>query len=271
MSRAGYSAAALVAGGVLTLALVASAQAQQPAPAARPKRRPAAQRGEPVAADGAPIGQKTIVDAVWAALSQGDPTPLAAIGRQLPMLTGELRAYVLAAGREGQRVYKDLQKFIKDFDAKERDAQRRIDEQNKTGEEIAGKVGGLIAVVATAAATANAVPIVGQVVSAVLALGLAIATAITEGFKIEKRSGADQVRDAYEGITVFLGLGAEAPTGPYEDALRELKSKVTVDPVAFALPLVPPRTAFPFAPTYNAFREAARELHLYPEGGTNGP
>lgn len=266
MSRTGYTAAALLAGGLLAVVLLGSADAEEPVRKARaPKKAPPP--GVPLDVTGAVISQKSIIDAVWASLTQGDPTPLAAIGRQLPMLTGELRAYVLAAGREGQRVYKSIQSYIKDFDAKARDAEKALEGKNREGEVIAGGVTGAIAAVAAAAATANAVPVVGQVVSAVLALGLAIGVALTEGFKIEKRSGADQVRDAYEGIQTFFGLGVDAPTGPYDDVLKELKSKVTVDPVAFALPQVPQRTAFPFAPSYNAFREAARELHLYPEGG----
>lgn len=264
MTRTAYTVGALLAGGLLAVVLLDSAEAEPVRKARAPRKAPPP--GVPLDVTGAVISQKSIIDAVWASLTQGDPTPLAAIGRQLPMLTGELRAYVLAAGREGQRVYKSIQSFIKDFDAKARDAERALEGGNRQGEVIAGGVTGVIAAVATAAATANAVPVVGQVVSAVLALGLAIGVALTEGFKIEKRSGADQVRDAYEGISTFLGLGVDPPTGAYDDVLKELKSKVTVDPVAFALPLVPPRTAFPFAPSYNAFREAARELHLYPEG-----
>lgn len=266
MSQGDYRAAALVGGGVLLVALLASAQAEaRPARAPRP-RKPATPPGVPVDVTGAEIGQKSIVDAVWASLTQGDPTPLAAIARQLPALTGELRAYVLAAGREGQRVYKDLQAYIKDFDTKAREAEAAINSQNHEGEVIAGGVTGVIGAVAAAAAAANAVPVVGQVVSAVLALGLAIGVALTEGFKIERRKAADQVRDGYEGVNVFFGLGVAAPTGPYDDVFKELKSYVTRDPVAFALPAVPQRTAFPFAPMYNAFREAATELHLYAPG-----
>lgn len=214
------------------------------------------------------IGQKDIADAVWASVQDGDPIPLAAIARQLQRLPGPLQAYLLAASREVNRAYKDLQAWKRDFDKAQREAQAGRGKAQKEGEAGAGAAVGVVAAVATAAATANAVPVVGQVVSALMALGLAIGTAIAEANALPVRTAEDQVRPGYEGRTVFWGFPVEAPENPYADPYLTLKQAVVQDEVAFSLPAVPQRTRFDFAPRLAAFQEAAHELGLYPEDRT---
>ena len=214
------------------------------------------------------IGQKDIADAVWASVKDGDPIPLAAIARQLKRLPGPLQAYLLAASREVNRVYKDLQAWKREFDQAQREAQAGRGKAQKEGVAVAGAAVGVVAAVATAAATANAVPVVGQVVSALMALGLAIGTAIAEANALPVRNAEDQVRPGYEGRNVFWGFPVEAPENPYADPYLALKQAVVQDDVAFSLPKVPLRTRFDFAPRLAAFQEAAHELGLYPEDRT---
>lgn len=218
-------------------------------------------------ADGG-IGQKEIADAVWASVNAGDPMPLASIARKLRKLSGPLQAYLLASSREVKGYYKDLVAWKRDFDRAQKEAEAQRGKDRKEGNEAAGVTVGVVAAVATAAAAANAVPVVGQVVSAVLALGLAIGTAITEANKLPVRNADDQVRPGYEGTRVFWGFAVEAPENPYEDPYLKLKQAVVQDDVAFSLPAVPARTRFDFAPRLAAFQEAAHELGLYPEDGT---
>jgi hypothetical protein len=214
------------------------------------------------------VGQKEIADAVWASVNAGDPVPLAAIARRLKTLPGPLQAYLLACSREVKRYYKDLVAWKRDFDRAQKEAEAQRSKARKEGDEAAGATVGVIAAVATAAAAANAVPVVGQVVSAVLALGLAIGTAITEANKLPVRKAEDQVRPGYEGSRVFWGFAVEAPEDPYENPYLKLKQAVVQDAVAFSLPAVPARTRFDFAPRLAAFQDAAHELGLYPEDGT---
>lgn len=214
------------------------------------------------------VGQKEIADAVWASVNAGDPIPLAAIARRLKTLPGPLQAYLLACSREVKRYYKDLVAWKRDFDRAQKEAEAQRSKARKEGDEAAGATAGVIAAVATAAAAANAVPVVGQVVSAVLALGLAIGTAITEANKLPVRKAEDQVRPGYEGSRVFWGFAVEAPEDPYENPYLKLKQAVVQDAVAFSLPAVPARTRFDFAPRLAAFQDAAHELGLYPEDGT---
>jgi len=214
------------------------------------------------------IGQKEIADAVWASVNAGDPIPLASIARRLQQLSGPLQAYLLASSREVKRYYQDLVAWKRDFDRAQKEAEAQRGKSRKEGNEAAGAAVGVVAAVATAAAAANAVPVVGQVVSAVLALGLAIGTAITEANKLPVRKAEDQVRPGYEGSRVFWGFAVEAPENPYEDPYLRLKQAVVQDAVAFSLPAVPARTRFDFAPRLAAFQEAAHELGLYPEDGT---
>jgi hypothetical protein len=214
------------------------------------------------------VGQKEIADAVWASVNAGDPIPLAAIARRLKTLPGPLQAYLLACSREVKRYYKDLVAWKRDFDRAQKEAEAQRSKARKEGDEAAGATVGVIAAVATAAAAANAVPVVGQVVSAVLALGLAIGTAITEANKLPVRKAEDQVRPGYEGSRVFWGFAVEAPEDPYENPYLKLKQAVVQDAVAFSLPAVPARTRFDFAPRLAAFQDAAHELGLYPEDGT---
>ena len=232
--------------------------------------------GDPASApekgDAAPgdvgIGQKEIADAVWASIKGGDPIPLASIARRLRKLPGPLQAYLLACSREVKRYYKDLIAWKRDFDRAQKEAEAQRSKARKEGDEAAGATVGVIAAVATAAAAANAIPVVGQVVSAVLALGLAIGTAITEANKLPVRKAEDQVRPGYEGSRVFWGFAVEAPEDPYENPYLKLKQAVVQDAVAFSLPAVPARTRFDFAPRLAAFQDAAHELGLYPEDGT---
>lgn len=278
MNRSGYQLAALSGLALAGLALASSsAGAAEPAQSANPAEPPAvpvsppsAQPTPPPVPSTGPLpAQKGIVDAVWAN-AQGDPTSLAAIARQLVMFPGPLRAYVLAATREGQLVYKDQAAWIRDFNAQQTTADKARADDRATGEKVAGTTAAVVAAVGTAAAVANAVPIVGQVISAALALSLAVAVAITEGYKLPVRTGEDQIHDAYEGLTVFYGL-SWAPNAPDDlgDPIPDgkipftLKRAVIQDPVAFLLPQVPLRTAFPFAPSLQSFREAAHELKLY--------
>lgn len=214
------------------------------------------------------VGQKEIADAVWASVNAGDPIPLAAIARRLPKLSGPLQAYLLACSREVKRYYKDLVAWKREFDRAQNEAEAQRSKARKEGDEAAGATVGVIAAVATAAAAANAVPVVGQVVSAVLAVGLAIGTAITEANKLPVRKAEDQVRPGYEGSRVFWGFAVEAPEDPYENPYLKLKQAVVQDAVAFSLPAVPARTRFDFAPRLAAFQDAAHELGLYPEDGT---
>lgn len=214
------------------------------------------------------IGQKELADAVWASVNAGDPIPLASIARRLQKLPGPLQAYLLASSREVKGYYKDLVSWKRDFDRAQKEAEAQRGKARKEGYEAAGATVGVIAAVATAAAAANAVPVVGQVVSAVLALGLAIGTAITEANKLPVRKAEDQVRPGYEGSRVFWGFAVEAPENPYEDPYLRLKQAVVQDAVAFSLPAVPARTRFDFAPRLAAFQQAAHELGLYPEDGT---
>lgn len=214
------------------------------------------------------VGQKEIADAVWASVNAGDPIPLAAIARRLKTLPGPLQAYLLACSREVKRYYKDLVAWKRDFDRAQKEAEAQRSKARKEGDEAAGATVGVIAAVATAAAAANAVPVVGQVVSAVLALGLAIGTAITEANKLPVRKAEDQVRPGYEGSRVFWGFAVEAPEDPYENPYLKLKQAVVQDAVAFSLPAVAARTRFDFAPRLAAFQDAAHELGLYPEDGT---
>ena len=214
------------------------------------------------------VGQKEIADAVWASVNAGDAIPLAAIARRLKTLPGPLQAYLLACSREVKRYYKDLVAWKRDFDRAQKEAEAQRSKARKEGDEAAGATVGVIAAVATAAAAANAVPVVGQVVSAVLALGLAIGTAITEANKLPVRKAEDQVRPGYEGSRVFWGFAVEAPEDPYENPYLKLKQAVVQDAVAFSLPAVPARTRFDFAPRLAAFQDAAHELGLYPEDGT---
>ena len=214
------------------------------------------------------VGQKEIADAVWASVNAGDPIPLAAIARRLKTLPGPLQAYLLACSREVKRYYKDLLAWKRDFDRAQKEAEAQCSKARKEGDEAAGATVGVIAAVATAAAAANAVPVVGQVVSAVLALGLAIGTAITEANKLPVRKAEDQVRPGYEGSRVFWGFAVEAPEDPYENPYLKLKQAVVQDAVAFSLPAVAARTRFDFAPRLAAFQDAAHELGLYPEDGT---
>ena len=214
------------------------------------------------------VGQKEIADAVWASVNAGDPIPLAAIARRLKTLPGPLQAYLLACSREVKRYYKDLVAWKRDFDRAQKEAEAQRSKARKEGDEAAGATVGVIAAVATAAAAANAVPVVGQVVSAVLALGLAIGTAITEANKLPVRKAEDQVRPGYEGSRVFWGFAVEAPEDPYENPYLKLKQAVVQDAVAFRLPAVAARTRFDFAPRLAAFQDAAHELGLYPEDGT---
>lgn len=214
------------------------------------------------------VGQKEIADAVWASVNAGAPIPLAAIARRLKTLPGPLQAYLLACSREVKRYYKDLVAWKRDFDRAQKEAEAQRSKARKEGDEAAGATVGVIAAVATAAAAANAVPVVGQVVSAVLALGLAIGTAITEANKLPVRKAEDQVRPGYEGSRVFWGFAVEAPEDPYENPYLKLKQAVVQDAVAFSLPAVPARTRFDFAPRLAAFQDAAHELGLYPEDGT---
>lgn len=214
------------------------------------------------------VGQKEIADAVWASVNAGDPVPLAAIARRLKTLPGPLQAYLLACSREVKRYYKDLVAWKRDFDRAQKEAEAQRSKARKEGDEAAGATVGVIAAVATAAAAANAVPVVGQVVSAVLAVGLAIGTAITEANKLPVRKAEDQVRPGYEGSRVFWGFAVEAPEDPYENPYLKLKQAVVQDAVAFSLPAVPARTRFDFAPRLAAFQDAAHELGLYPEDGT---
>lgn len=214
------------------------------------------------------VGQKEIADAVWASVNAGDPVPLAAIARRLKTLPGPLQAYLLACSREVKRYYKDLVAWKRDFDRAQKEAEAQRSKARKEGDEAAGATVGVIAAVATAAAAANAVPVVGQVVSAVLALGLAIGTAITEANKLPVRKAEDQVRPGYEGSRVFWGFAVEAPEDPYENPYLKLKQAVVQDAVAFSLPAVAARTRFDFAPRLAAFQDAAHELGLYPEDGT---
>ena len=214
------------------------------------------------------VGQKEIADAVWASVNAGAPIPLAAIARRLKTLPGPLQAYLLACSREVKRYYKDLVAWKRDFDRAQKEAEAQRSKARKEGDEAAGATVGVIAAVATAAAAANAVPVVGQVVSAVLAVGLAIGTAITEANKLPVRKAEDQVRPGYEGSRVFWGFAVEAPEDPYENPYLKLKQAVVQDAVAFSLPAVPARTRFDFAPRLAAFQDAAHELGLYPEDGT---
>jgi hypothetical protein len=214
------------------------------------------------------VGQKEIADAVWASVNAGDPIPLAAIARRLKTLPGPLQAYLLACSREVKRYYKDLVAWKREFDRAQNEAEAQRSKARKEGDEAAGATVGVIAAVATAAAAANAVPVVGQVVSAVLALGLAIGTAITEANKLPVRKAEDQVRPGYEGSRVFWGFAVEAPEDPYENPYLKLKQAVVQDAVAFSLPAVAARTRFDFAPRLAAFQDAAHELGLYPEDGT---
>lgn len=214
------------------------------------------------------VGQKEIADAVWASVNAGDPIPLAAIARRLKTLPGPLQAYLLACSREVKRYYKDLVAWKREFDRAQNEAEAQRSKARKEGDEAAGATVGVIAAVATAAAAANAVPVVGQVVSAVLAVGLAIGTAITEANKLPVRKAEDQVRPGYEGSRVFWGFAVEAPEDPYENPYLKLKQAVVQDAVAFSLPAVAARTRFDFAPRLAAFQDAAHELGLYPEDGT---
>lgn len=214
------------------------------------------------------VGQKEIADAVWASVNAGDPIPLAAIARSLKTLPGPLQAYLLACSREVKRYYKDLVAWKRDFDRAQKEAEAQRSKARKEEDEAAGATVGVIAAVATAAAAANAVPVVGQVVSAVLALGLAIGTAITEANKLPVRKAEDQVRPGYEGSRVFWGFAVEAPEDPYENPYLKLKQAVVQDAVAFSLPAAAARTRFDFAPRLAAFQDAAHELGLYPEDGT---
>lgn len=214
------------------------------------------------------IGQKDIADAVWVNLTAGDPVPLAAIARQLKRLPAPLQAYLLAASREVQRFYKDLQAWKRDFDRTQREAATSRGKDRKEGEAIAGAAAGVVAAVATAAIAANAVPGVGQVVSALMALGLAIGTAIVEANALPVRKAEDQIHPGYEGLNVFWGFPVEAPETPYANPYLALKQALVQDYVAFSLPAVPRRTRFDFAPRLSAFQQAAHELGLYPEDRT---
>lgn len=214
------------------------------------------------------IGQKQIADAVWASVRDGDPVPLASIVRQLKQIPGPMQAYLLAASREVNRYYKDLQAWKRDFDKAQQEALAKRGKERKEGEAIAGATAGVITAVAAAAAAANAVPVVGQVVSALMALGLAIGTAVAEANALPVRKAEEQVRPGYEGVTAFWGFPVEAPENPYANPYLALKQAVVQDEVAFSLPAVPPRTRFDFAPRLAAFQEAAHEMSLYPEDPT---
>ena len=214
------------------------------------------------------IGQKQIADAVWASVSAGNPIPLAAIARQLKKLPGPLQAYVMAASLEVKQYYNDLVAWKRDFDRAQSAGAAQRGKDGKSGTAVAGAAVGVVSAVAVAAAAANAVPVVGQVVSAILALGLAVATAIVEANPLPVRKAEDQVRPGYEGVRVFRGLAVDPPAGPYDDPYRILKQAVVQDSVAFSLPAVPPRTPFDFAPRLAAFQEAAHQLSLYAEDGT---
>lgn len=280
MKYQGLAVAGVAAVGLLLLSSTASAsedstregQSEPPKPPEPkpPEPKPADDSGDrPTGLDllGEPIAQKTIVDAVWASVTKGDPTPLATVARQLSALPGPVRAYVLAASREGPKVYKETQRWIKEFTADQEDKAAQRDKDAKDGKAVATATTTAIAAVAAAAASANAVPVVGQVVSAVLALGLAIAVALTEAYKLPERRAEDQIRSGYEGVSVFFGLGIDPDPNPNVDTRYVLRRRVVLDEVAFALPSVPQRTEFPFTPSYLAFKEAAVELRLY-QGNT---
>lgn len=280
MKYKGLAVAGVAAVGLLLLASSASASEDSsggdrsappkpPAPEPPPKETTEDDGDRPTGLDllGEPIAQKTIVDAVWASVTKGDPTPLATVARQLSALPPPVRAYVLAASREGPKVYKETQQWIKAFTADQKEKAAQRDKEIGEAETAAKVTTTAIAAVAAAAASANAVPVVGQVVSAVLALGLAIAVALTEKYKLPERRAEDQIRSGYEGVTVFFGLGIDPDPNPNVDTRYVLRRRVVLDEVAFALPSVPQRAEFPFAPSYLAFKEAAEELRLY-QGNT---
>ncbi len=275
MKYQGLAVAGVAAVGLLLLTSTAGASedasgGNRSEPRKPPPAEPADESGDrPTGLDllGDPIAQKTIVDAVWASVTKGDPTPLARVTTQLSALPGPVRAYLLAAAREGPKVYKETQQWIKQFTADQKEKAAQRDKAANEDKAIGSATVTAIAAVAAAAASANAVPVVGQVVSAVLALGLAIAVALTEKYKLPERRAEDQIRSGYEGVSVFFGLGIDPDSNPNVDTRYVLRRRVVLDEVAFALPEVPQRTEFPFAPSYLAFKEAAEELRLY-QGNT---
>lgn len=203
----------------------------------------------------APFGQKQIVDAIEASIA-GNVTPLAEIARRVKELPGPLQAYLVAAARRSVAYHKDIVAYIKDFNAREIPKAKKRDADAKAGLEVAGAV----------AAAANVIPVVGQVVSVILAVGVAVAAALTENFRLPARDPKDQIRDGYEGFTIFMGIGLSPSTeDPFIDSYLGIKQAVVQDVVAFTLPQVARKTPFAWVPSYADFREAAHELKLYPE------
>lgn len=253
----------LAIGGIALAILAASGSSASAAPArkAEPQTPPApdvppspapskeAEQAGPVT----PLSQIEIVNAIEASIVGGDITPLAAIVRTLQRQPGPIQAYVAAAGRRAKAYHADIAAYIKDFGVKEKEIAKKLASDEAAAYGVVGAV----------AVAANQIPVVGQVISAVIGVGIAISKAIQEGFKLPVRKAEDQIRPAYEGLQTFLGLGVTAPENPYEQPYLVLKQAVVQDPVAFALPTVPARTAFIWAPKLADFQEAAHELGLY--------
>jgi hypothetical protein len=94
---------------------------------------------------------------------------------------------------------------------------------------------------------------------------LAIEEALRALLAPPARKAEDQIYPGYEGMDAFAGLGVGRPYVPRETIRQEVQE----DWVAAQLPLMVPRTEYPFIPTLLAFQNAAHDLKLYP-GESNG-
>lgn len=245
--------AALGLAGLAALLLLGSSQSdgsQRPAPKSEPPtvKKPSSLPGEPEP------NQSEIVNALESSISEQNLSPLQSVNRRILAASGPIRAYYLAATRRAIAAHKDLDDYIRTFNERESEAQKKRDQDLAAGVGIGGAI----------AAAANVIPVIGQAVSAVIALGLAIGSAIAKSEALPKRKPEDQIHPGYEGVQTFLGLGlSPGKEVPFIQTYLELKQAVVQDPVAFELPTVPIRTTFPWTPTFADFHEAAAELGLY--------
>lgn len=201
------------------------------------------------------INQPLIVNAVWRALDKGHLDDITAIATQAKRLSPEMQVYLASAIDNGQRIYIDLQDWKVEFDAQQRRRAEDLD-ASQTSREKAGY--GIAAAVATAV---NGVPVVGQALSAIIALGIAVAKALTAAYPLPVRRASDQVFDALEGFDLYRGL--RLPSTPIQNVFGSVKEEVEEDPFMIALPEVPKKTRFVFAPTTKEFRAQARKAGLY--------
>ena len=239
------------------------AQASQPDPVKPPQQKTAAPV-DPL--PDYPLNQQNIVEAITDFAETGATTKVNSMLAKsvAPGASSALRAYFAATLKAVPEQLKDDLAFVREFARSDEEIRNRIAAEQKRNDAIIRVSESIVTTVVTAVNAAA-----GALVAAAAAVFEAGRSIVQLGIgPLPRREAKEQIYPFFEGPTVRRGVSFQ-PDLPYiTRGERELSDKVRLRWVAesqedawfLALPTLPERTTLRFAPRWNDYTDAVKQL-----------